>query len=1207
MKIKQIQSTVVSAWSPKPHQSLTIAMGTAAQQLDASFNTSSKLELYTVQSNDLILNSSISTDCRFHKLAWGGYESFKEWSSGVIAGGCDNGVIRLYDASKLASDVNSLVAKSDRHIGSVKALDFNSFQSNLLASGASESEIFIWDLFNMSTPMTPGSKSDILEDVIDLAWNKEVQHILGSLFHKHAVVWDLRKNEPIIKLTDTDNSKFRWKSMSWNPNIATQLCIASEDDQYPVIQLWDLRYASSPVKNLIGHQKGVLSIAWCSNDANLLISCGKDNRVCLWNPSSETEENLLICHLEHDYQWNFEVNWCPKDPLLLETSSFDGYTTIYSLSDLQKHKTIQNYQEHSNVTPSLKNAPKWLRRNSGASFAFGGNLVSFDGPLKTVQINNTITEPDLVVWSDNLRKTLQDESYELFCKQKSEITPDNALKQVWDFLEAMFHEKPKEAQLKILGYSAENAIDVATQFCSKKNVNTENQHELNKLENDLSTSNLQKNVDDSTVYNFKNINLQTTGNNLLQNSICQLLLVGNTSMAADILFDNGKTVEALLLAFTADPQTLSRLQNKYFKSTEGASAALLYSIVTDDWQNLVENCNLSSWKEVMAALLTYTNGPNFVSNIEKLGCRLAVDSNYSQYAKLCFVCSGNIESLIDYTNNIESVDKLQECVEMTILLYKSLLSNKSHFEAGCNFGQLIVKYCENLVSQGNLNGALEFLELANSDAAKALKEQIFKALGKMPIKDYTNQIPQKRDSIGIQDLRKYSISSATSTVTPEPPFPSYPKKMIQEPDTYLNYKQPILNYQSVPPQPLYSSNNSQQPNYNNTTTMMPPQLGNALYNQTSVQPNAVPLTPPLNSESNRSITPSSLKSGKPKYLVDPSVKGNNTYGVYNNNSVGTTHPINNYNQPSNHLNNMNNQLRPLTNYNNQLNQPITFNQPLDQSHNFTDPLSHPIQPNNFNPPLVQSNHINQSSIMQPMFQPVQNPLHNYSQRAIPPSPSFNQPSLNQPTVYNSGVSSVEPHYPSVSNNYVKKQTPAGWNDPPMLSSSQKKPQTPVPSAPITHPMYTNNPPQIQEIGTYIPLRGDLNGQNNTTEISQGIEATPRQPIPQEHIRIKLILDGIQSRLLELAPSPQNKRRVADVSKKLDVLYDSLCDNTLSAYTVQCLHSMLDLVLQQNYNEAFNIHTQLVSGPEFSKISTFIPSIKTLLQMTYQNNVNLEGL
>lgn len=47
------------------------------------------------------------------------------------------------------------------------------FQTNLLASGASESEIFIWDLFNMSSPMTPGSKCDHLEDVIDLAWNNE--------------------------------------------------------------------------------------------------------------------------------------------------------------------------------------------------------------------------------------------------------------------------------------------------------------------------------------------------------------------------------------------------------------------------------------------------------------------------------------------------------------------------------------------------------------------------------------------------------------------------------------------------------------------------------------------------------------------------------------------------------------------------------------------------------------------------------------------------------------------------------------------------------------------------------------------------------------------------------------------------------------------------------------------------------------------------
>lgn len=50
------------------------------------------------------------------------------------------------------------------------------------------------------------------------------------------------------------------------------------------------------------------------------------------------QENLLICELEHNYQWNFEVNWCPRDPLFLVTSSFDGETVVYSLNDLQHSK-----------------------------------------------------------------------------------------------------------------------------------------------------------------------------------------------------------------------------------------------------------------------------------------------------------------------------------------------------------------------------------------------------------------------------------------------------------------------------------------------------------------------------------------------------------------------------------------------------------------------------------------------------------------------------------------------------------------------------------------------------------------------------------------------------------------------------------------------------------------------------------------------------
>lgn len=132
-------------------------------------------------------------------------------------------------------------------IGAVRALDYNSFQANLLASGASESEIFIWDLNNTTTPMTPGTKTQPLEDIQNIAWNRQVQHILASVFSTRCVVWDLRKNEPIIKLCDTQ-SRVRFRALQWHPSIATQLWLASEDDQAPFVQLWDLRYATAPAK-----------------------------------------------------------------------------------------------------------------------------------------------------------------------------------------------------------------------------------------------------------------------------------------------------------------------------------------------------------------------------------------------------------------------------------------------------------------------------------------------------------------------------------------------------------------------------------------------------------------------------------------------------------------------------------------------------------------------------------------------------------------------------------------------------------------------------------------------------------------------------------------------------------------------------------------------------------------------------------------------
>lgn len=322
-------------------------------------------------------------------------------------GGCDDGILQIYNASKLLeSDESALVAKPDKHTGAIRALDFNPFQTNLLATGATQSEIYIWDLNNTGTPMTPGTKSQPAENVQWISWNRQVQHILASAFSSRCVVWDLRKNEPIIKLTDS-NGRVSWRVISWHPDVATQLCLASEDDLAPIIQLWDLRFATAPLKVLENHTRGILGIAWCQQDPDLLISCGKDNRILCWNPNSQTPGGEVLLELARTPQWNFEVSWCPKNPALISASSSDGFLSVYSLMGGPSQAQLQNSQQqasqiladsfpgmgdYSNVgiqsppavqEPShsdLAKPPKWLKKPVGAKFAvrnFGLKLERF--------------------------------------------------------------------------------------------------------------------------------------------------------------------------------------------------------------------------------------------------------------------------------------------------------------------------------------------------------------------------------------------------------------------------------------------------------------------------------------------------------------------------------------------------------------------------------------------------------------------------------------------------------------------------------------------------------------------------------------------------------------------------------------------------------------------------------------------------------------
>ena len=429
---------------------------------------------------------------RFNKLLWGSSGiAAGDHTSGLIIGGTDNGDVCVFDAAMILDNTPEfgLIAQLDDHSGPVTALDINHHQSNLLASGASDSEIFIWDLNNTESPLTPGAKTTPPDQVSCLAWNKQVQHILASSSQTgRVVVWDLRKSEPIIKVGD-QSAMFNYKSMAWHPDVATQMLIGNEDDRYPCIQMWDLRFATSPMKILEGHSRGVLSLAWCQADSDLVMSCGKDNRILCWNPNGQGAAEIVY-ELFTTSQWTSDVKWCPRNPGLISTTSFDGHVTVSSLmggtqvieQTAKRNNSISdafglpssNDAFAASSPPSdgpttqyiepLKKPPKWMRPPCGAKFSFGGKLVSFGNSADPAQrnqvhISQVVTETEFLSRSHELENCLLTGQLVEYCDLKIQACTDEKEMKLWLFLKSNFDNEPRMQFLNLLGYNPQQLAE----------------------------------------------------------------------------------------------------------------------------------------------------------------------------------------------------------------------------------------------------------------------------------------------------------------------------------------------------------------------------------------------------------------------------------------------------------------------------------------------------------------------------------------------------------------------------------------------------------------------------------------------------------------------------------------------------------------------------------------------------------------------------
>ncbi|XP_028723094.1 protein transport protein Sec31A isoform X9 [Peromyscus leucopus] len=1200
MKLKEIDRTAMQAWSPAQNHPIYLATGTSAQQLDATFSTNASLEIFELDLSDPSLDmkscATFSSAHRYHKLIWGPHKMDSKGDiSGVLIAGGENGNIILYDPSKIiAGDKEVVIAQKDKHTGPVRALDINIFQTNLVASGANESEIYIWDLNNFATPMTPGAKTQPPEDISCIAWNRQVQHILASASPSgRATVWDLRKNEPIIKVSDHSN-RMHCSGLAWHPDVATQMVLASEDDRLPVIQMWDLRFASSPLRVLENHARGILAIAWSMADPELLLSCGKDAKILCSNPNT----GEVLYELPTSTQWCFDIQWCPRNPAVLSAASFDGRISVYSIMggsmDGLRQKQVdklsssfgnldpfgtgqplpplqipQQTAQHSIVLP-LKKPPKWIRRPVGASFSFGGKLVTFENVKAQPQqgaeqqqqrpqhvfISQVVTEKDFLSRSEQLQQVVQSQGFISYCQRKIDASQTEFEKNVWSFLKVNFEEDSRGKYLELLGYRREDLgkkVALALNRVDGSDVALKDPDQVAQSDGEESPAaeeqllgeriKEEKQESDFLPSAGGTFNISVSGD--IDGLITRALLTGNFESAVDLCLHDNRMADAIILAIAGGPELLAQTQKKYFAKSQSKITRLITAVVMKNWKEIVESCDLKNWREALAAVLTYAKPDEFSALCDLLGARLESegDSLLQTQACLCYICAGNVEKLVACWTKAQdgsSPLSLQDLIEKVVILRKAVqLTQAMDTNAvGTLLAEKMSQYASLLAAQGSIAAALAFLpDNTSQPNIVQLRDRLCRAQGKPVPGQESSKSPYERQPL------------AKGRPGPSAGHPQMPRVQTQQ--YYPHGENPpppgfIMhgNVNPNPAAPLPTSPghmHSQLPPYPQPQPYQPAQQysfgtgGSAAYRLQ--QPAAPPASNAYpNPNPNRYMSPAASYSGQPQmypaqqassptsnsaaaFPPPPSSGASFQHGgpgAPPSSSAyalppGTTGPQNGWNDP-----------------------PALNRVPKKKT------------PENFTPPVPIT-----SPIMNPCGDPQSQMLQ---QQPSAPGPLSSQASFPQP-----------PHLAS-GQPFHGVQQPLGQTG--MPPSFSKPNIEGAPGAPIG-----NTIQHVQALPT---------------------EKITKKPIPDEHLILKTTFEDLIQRCLSSATDPQTKRKLDDASKRLEFLYDKLREQTLSPTIINGLHSIARSIETRNYSEGLTVHTHIVSTSNFSETSAFMPVLKVVL-------------
>lgn len=743
---------------------------------------------------------------------------------------------------------DALISRTTKHSGAIKSLQFNPKHSNLLATGGANGELYISDTNNLESPFRLGTSAARTDDIECLDWNKKVAHILVTGSNAGFVtVWDVKTKKESLTLNNMGRKAV--SAVAWDPEKPTKLVTATPLESDPVICVWDLRNSHAPERTLKGHESGVLSLAWCAQDPDLLLSSGKDNRNICWNPQSGTAygEFPVVTN------WTFQTRWNPHNPNFFATASFDGRISVQTLqntktdnaqaiADQNQALDGEDFFAKAQTQPqvskfSLPKPPRWLERPCGASFGFGGRVVSFgvgEKGSRASKIKITPFEIDASVGNatESFETALKEGDIRSICEARAASAPSEEEKADWKVIQTLLSDNPRKDLVEYLGF--QDNVEKTTDSLSKLSVEKKDEEETNGVaEKEKSKSAAKKHKRLQSMFdatpdsdNFLSELAASKGaqtnnpfhifngsENEADRKITRALLMGEFEKALDVALQEDRMSDAFMIAICGGQKCIEKAQEYYFSKQAGGPnyMRLLASIVGKNLWDVVHNADLSNWKEVMAALCTFADEKEFPDLCDALGDRLedqvrsADDKSTRKDASFCFLAGSKLEKVVAIwveelrENEQKGVDADEDNSTFSIHVraLQGLIEKVTIFRQVTKFQDTE----RTKDSDWRLNTLYEkYIEYADVVASHGRLQIAQKYLDLVPEKHPEAEVARNRIQLAMRQAPQKTQAATTARTGGFKPLP-------QQPSTY----QPQQNFMPQAPAPAVGGQNPYAP------------------------------------------------------------------------------------------------------------------------------------------------------------------------------------------------------------------------------------------------------------------------------------------------------------------------------------------------------------------------------------------------------------